>query len=117
LYGIGLLIGIAASYMFLGDRLANKGWLPSERIKDRLASTLVKATEQADAALHMRQISLEKIRANVQAGTASLQDPNHQDDSLFYKVECRIDEQPLEMLVLLHRDFDKDSTATIWEVR
>ena len=117
LYAIGLVIGIGASYLFLGDRLANKGWLPSERIKDRLTMTLVKATEEANTTLRSRGVSMHQLRTSIKTGTATLSDPNHHDDSLFYKVECRVNDQPLEMLVLLHRDFSKDSTATVWEVK
>ena len=116
LYAVGLLIGLAASYFFLGDRLANKGWFPGERIKDRLTTTLVKTTPEAQLVLDERGISLAEIRANVKSGVATMQDPDHGDDSLFYFIQCHVNGEELNFLTLLHRDFRADSTATVWTV-
>lgn len=116
LYFVGLLIGGVLSYFFLGDRLANKGWLPGERIKDRLTTTLTKATPEAQEALDARGITLADIRAEVKSGVATMKDPNHRDDSLFYFVQCKVKGKDLHFLSLMNKDFRSDSTAWVWRV-
>ncbi|NUQ16482.1 MAG: hypothetical protein HUU33_14315, partial [Flavobacteriales bacterium] len=49
LFAVGLLIGGALAWWSFGERLTNAAWTPRERIKLRVAATLVRSTATAGA--------------------------------------------------------------------
>lgn len=116
-YAIGIGIGLVLSYLFLGDRLSNTAWMPKDRVKDRLQSTLVKSLPAAETALSQKNINLEDIRSNIQQADIDLRGSTRTDDSIYYKVDCAVKGNDLKMTIAVLRDFDLDSTATLMELR
>jgi hypothetical protein len=117
IYGIGLLIGIALSYFFMGDRLTTTAWMPKDRIKDRLGSTLIKASPAAQAELDARGIQLETVRSEMPRAEILLGDTERTEDTIFYHVKAEVNGQALDMTIAGMKDFSSDTTATLLRVQ
>lgn len=116
-YGIGLLLGVILSYLFLGDRLTTTAWMPKDRVKDRLYSTLVKTTPSAERALITKGITIDEVRGTMLTSEIVLSDTERGVDSIFYHVKSKVKGQSLDMIIAGIKDFDRDSTATLVNVR
>lgn len=116
LYLVGLLIGGVAAYFFYGERLTNSAWTPQEKIKQRLRSTLIKASPEAEQELNARAIDLGHVRASLDRASVSLQETKRTEDTLYYAVDTELKEQAVRLTVVGLRDFDSDSTATLWRI-
>ena len=116
LYLVGLIIGGVVAYLFYGQRLTNSAWMPSEKIKQRLQSTLVKASPEAEQQLTARALQLNDVRTSLDAASVKTGDTKHSGDSLFYTVETTLQGKPARLIVVGLRDFDRDSTATLMRI-
>ena len=116
LYLVGLIIGGVAAYFFYGERLTNSAWTPQEKIKQRLRSTLIKAWPEAEQELNARAIDLGHVRAALDRASVSLQETKRTEDTLYYAVDTELKEQAVRLTVVGLRDFDRDSTATLWRI-
>lgn len=113
-YAVGLLIGGAAAYAILGDRLTNGAWTPESKVKQRLRSTLLKASPEAQEELNARNLQLSDIRSAIPTADIDFGDTERGDDTLFYAVEAVVGGTSTSMVIMALRDFDTDSTATLW---
>jgi len=116
LYLVGLIIGGVAAYFFYGERLTNSAWTPQEKIKQRLRSTLIKASPEAEQELNARAIDLGQVRASLDRASVSLKETKRTEDTLYYAVDTELKEQAVRLTVVGLRDFDRDSTATLWRI-
>lgn len=116
LYLIGLIIGGGAAYFMMGDRLTNGAWTPEQKIKQRLRSTLLSASPQAEQQLAQRAISLGDVRTSLDSASVQLSDTKHSGDSIYYTVDTRLKGQEARLTIVALRDFDRDSTATLWSI-
>lgn len=118
LYLFGLLIGGGLAYWIYGKRLANGGWLPEEKLKQRFRSTLLKASPAAEAQLAEWGTDLTTLRQALDT-TASIDfsASRRTDDSMFYAVQATVNGHRADLEVATLRDFDRDSTATLSSVR
>lgn len=116
LYLVGLIIGGIAAYFFYGDRLTNSAWTPQEKIKQRLRSTLVKASPEAEVELQARALDLGQVRASLDKATIDLKSTKRTDDSLYYAVDTELKDRHVRLIIVGLRDFDRDSTATLWRI-
>lgn len=116
LFGIGLIIGGGAAYIMMGDRLSNGGWTPEARIKQRLRSTLLKTTTVAEQQLAARALQLADVRRSLDSASVDLGDTRRTDDSIYYTVDTRLHGRDARLVVVALRDFDRDSTATLWSI-
>jgi len=113
-YAIGLLIGGAAAYAILGDRLTNGAWTPEAKVKQRLRSTLLKASPEAQQELIARNLQLADVRLAMPTADIDFGDTERGDDTIFYSVEATLNGNSTTMVIMALRDFDTDSTATLW---
>lgn len=116
LYLIGLVIGGVMAFAFYGERLTTSAWTPKERVKLRLSSTLLYATPEAEAAMRAWPCDLEAVRAAIPAAEVRLGETERRADSIFYALDAVVDGRPGRLVVLGHRDIDRDSTATLWRL-
>ena len=116
LYLVGLIIGGVVAYFFYGERLTNSAWTPQEKIKQRLRSTLIKASPEAQQELNARAIDLGQVRASLDRASVSLKETKRTEDTLYYAVDTELKEQAVRLTVVGLRDFDRDSTATLWRI-
>ncbi len=116
LYMIGVLIGGALAYSFYGERLVSAGWLPEQKIKQRLASTLIDARPPAREQLDGMQVQLADLRKMMPDASIDLKNSRRTDDSIYYRVDMTVADRPAEMIIAVLRDFDRDSTATLWSI-
>lgn len=65
LYLIGLILGGLMAWGFFGNRLSNTAWMPEDRIKLRLKSTLLKAHPNAEAQMARWPTDLNAVRASI----------------------------------------------------
>ena len=117
LYLVGLLIGGVVAYFFYGDRLTNAAWTPEEKIKQRLRSTLVQSSREANRQLQERNLGLADIRAALEHATIDLAQTKRTTDTVYYAVDTDLKGQPVRLVVVGLRDFDRDSTATLWRIQ
>ena len=113
-YAIGLLIGGAAAYAILGDRLTNDAWTPESKVKQRLRSTLLKASPKAQQELIVRNLQLADVRLAMPTADIDFGDTERGDDTIFYSVEAMLNGNSTTMVIMALRDFYTDSTATLW---
>ena len=113
-YAIGLLIGGAAAYAILGDRLTNGAWTPESKVKQRLRSTLLKASPEAQQELIARNLQLADVRLAMPTADIDFGESERGDDTIFYAVEAMLNGNSTTMVIMALRDFDTDSTATLW---
>ena len=113
LYAVGLVIGGGVAYSIYGDRITNGAWLPDAKIKQRLRSTLLKATTDADRQLAERSLQLGDLRLSMDSASVDLGDTRRTDDSIYYAVDTRLSGEDVRLTIATLRDFDRDSTATL----
>lgn len=117
LYLLGLIIGGALAYWFYGERLTTSAWLPEEKLKSRLRSTLLKATPQAQVQLDEHGLDLSALRRGMDSANVDFGASTRGDDSLVYMVAARVKGSELRMRISAKRDFDRDSVATLLDLR
>ncbi|MBK9175500.1 MAG: hypothetical protein IPM46_04020 [Flavobacteriales bacterium] len=117
LYLFGLIIGGGIAYWSYGERLTSGAWLPEAKVKSRLRSTLVKATPIAQQSLDEHGITLSDLRLRMDSARIDFGASTRDDDSLIYAVSAPLNGAQLRMRVGTLRDFDRDSTATLLELR
>ncbi|MCB9184236.1 MAG: hypothetical protein H6591_09980 [Flavobacteriales bacterium] len=117
LYLLGLIIGGGLAYWFYGERLTTSAWLPEEKVKSRLRSTLLKASTAAQNELDARHLDLHALRAGMDSASVDFGASTRGDDSLVYAVKARIDGHDLQLRISAKRDFDRDSVATLLDLR
>jgi hypothetical protein len=115
-YLIGIGIGLLLSYLLLGDRLGNREWTPKARVKQRLEATLLEATPIAREQLALRGLELADVRGAIPAAKVDLGNTLRRGDSIFYLLDTELQGEEVRLIVLGLRDFDRDSTATLWEL-
>lgn len=117
LYLFGLIIGGGIAYWTYGERLTSGAWLPEAKVKSRLRSTLLKATPTAQLAMEAKDVDLEMLRASMDSARVDFGSSSRGKDSLIYAVRTRLRDRELMLRVSTMRDFDRDSTATLLELR
>lgn len=116
LYLVGLIIGGFAAYFFYGDRLTNAAWTPEEKIKQRMRSTLLKASPEAEQQLQAWAVQLSDVRAAIAEASVHVSDTKRAGDSLYYTMDTKVLGRDARLVVVGLRDFDRDSTATLWRI-
>lgn len=116
LYALGLIIGGLLAYGIYGDRVLNSAWTPSAKVKQRLQSTLIAATPEVQAVLAERQLQLSDVRKALATADIDLSDSERGDDTIFYAVDAVLNGRTSRLTVMALRDFDRDSTATLWRI-
>ncbi len=116
LYLIGILIGGLGAYAIFGDRLVNSAWTPEEKVKQRLRSTLLQASPSAEKALHSRSWDLGDVRKAMGSADIDFGETVRSGDSIYYAVEAEVRGEEVNMVIVGLRDFDTDSTATLWSL-
>jgi hypothetical protein len=117
LYLLGLIIGGALAYWFYGQRLTSGAWLPEAKLKQRLRSTLVKATPDAQQTLDANGITLSDLRARMDSARIDLGSSLRGADSIIYALDAPFNGRRLQLRISALRDFDRDSTATLLEMK
>ncbi len=117
LYLFGLLIGGGLAYWFYGQRLTSSAWLPEAKMKQRLRSTLLKASPAAQQALDAQGIALQDLRIRMDSATIDFGASERGRDSVVYAVRAPLNGRKLNLRISALRDFDRDSTATLIELR
>lgn len=117
LYLLGLVIGGGLAYWFYGERLTTSAWLPEAKLKQRLRSTLVKATPAAQQAMEQQGLSIADIRVRMDSARIDLGASTRSADSIVYSVSAPFNGRQLRLRIATLRDFDRDSTATLVELR
>lgn len=116
LYAFGLIIGVGLAYFFYGERLTTADWLPEERVKKRLALTLVAARHQARQQLNEWPAELSDLRQAMPESSVDFKNSRRTPDSIYYHLEGPLKGRTAQMIVAVSRDIDNDTTATLWEL-
>lgn len=116
LYLVGILIGGGLAYIFYGERLTGADWLPDERVKKRLAATLIAARPQAREQLEAWPASLSDLRKAMPSASIDLKNSRRTPDSIYYNVDAEVNGRQAQMVIVVLRDLDRDTTATLWEL-
>jgi hypothetical protein len=117
LYLVGLLLGGALSWLFFKQRLTNTAWMPEDRIKLRLKTTLLKAHPTAEAQMAQWPTDLNAVRASIDSAEVLFKDTRRSGDSLYYSIQAPVSGRKALLTVLALRDYRADSTATLWELK
>lgn len=118
LFAFGTALGCLLAWGIYGKRLNNTDWMPNYRVKLRLASTLVKATPEAEAQLAPLNLSLADLRKTViDSCDINFSDSQRSEDSLVYYVYGTVRGQQVQYMAATLRDFRTDSTATLVSIR
>jgi hypothetical protein len=117
LYLFGLVIGGGMAYFFYGERLTTSAWLPEAKLRSRLKSTLLKVSPAAQQAMDARGIALADLRARMDSATIDLGASQRGPDRIVYHLTAPFQGQPLQLRISALRDFDRDSTATLIDLR
>ena len=117
LYILGVLIGGGLAYFFYGERLASGGWLPENRIKLRLASTLIDSRPEARKQLEAWPAELKDLRSAMPGASIDLANSRRTDDSIYYQIQLDVKGRPADLVVAVLRDLDRDTTATLWAIQ
>lgn len=113
LYLIGIGIGSVAAWFIFGERLANKGWTPKERIKKRIHATLVKQSTQAQQQLAAWPADLVQVRAAVPTAEVLLDETRRRNDSLFYTLDAEVAGKPARMVFSVMDRYERDTSAVL----
>ena len=81
-----------------------------------MRSTLIKASPEAVAELQARTLDLGQVRAALDKATIDLKNTKRTEDSLYYAVDTELNDSKVRLIVVGLRDFDRDSTATLWRI-
>ena len=117
LYLFGLIIGGGMAYWIYGERLTSGAWLPENKTKQRLVSTLLRTTTAADQDLAAWPADLNAVRNSIASATVRFNESIRRNDSIYYALDATVDERPARVVIVGLRDFDRDSTATLWSLR
>jgi hypothetical protein len=117
LYLVGLLLGGVLSWLFFKQRLTNTAWMPEDRIKLRLESTLLKARPEAAAQMAQWPTVIDSVRGAVKDGEVLFKATRRSGDSLYYSINATVAGRPAQLTVAVLRDYRTDSTATLWDLR
>jgi len=117
LYFFGLLIGGGMSYWIYGKRITSGAWLPENKVKQRLESTLLKASPEALEDMAVWPADLEVLRAAIPSATVSFNESIRSGDSIYYALDGMVNERAARFVIVGLRDFDSDSTATLWSLK
>ena len=117
LYLFGLLIGGGMAYWIYGKRLTSGAWLPEHKTKQRLESTLLRSTPAADMDLAAWPADLETVRKSIPTATVSFKESIRRNDSIYYALDGTVNGRDARFVIVGLRDFDRDSTATLWSLR
>ncbi|MBL8001894.1 MAG: hypothetical protein JNL05_08030 [Flavobacteriales bacterium] len=117
LYLVGLLLGGVLSWLFFKQRLTNTAWMPEDRIKLRLESTLVKSGTQAAAQMVQWPTVIDSVRAAIKGSEVLFKETRRSGDSLYYSINATVAGRPALLTVSVLRDYRADSTATLWDLR
>ena len=117
LYLFGLIIGGGMAYWIYGERLTSGAWLPENKTKQRLVSTLLRTTAAADQDLAAWPADLNAVRISIASATVRFNESIRRNDSIYYALDATVDERPARVVIVGLRDFDRDSTATLWSLR
>lgn len=118
LFAFGTGLGCLIAWGIYGNRLNNTDWMPNYRVKLRLASTLIKATPEAEAQLVPLNLSLADLRNTViDSCDINFSDSQRSEDSLVYYVHGTVRGQQVQYMASTLRDFRTDSTATLVSIR
>lgn len=113
LYVFGVVVGGVLAWAFFGTRLTSTAWMPEDRVKLRLRSTLIKATPEAEAQLAPLQLDLSTLRTSLDSAQVDFKASARTDDSLYYVVHTTIDGRVYTYRCAALRDYVVDSTATL----
>jgi hypothetical protein len=117
LYLLGLVLGGLMAWAFFGKRLSNTAWMPEDRIKLRLKTTLLKAHPTAEAQMAQWPTDLNAVRASIDNAEVLFKETRRSGDSLYYSIQATVAERKALLTVLAFRDYRADSTATLWELK
>lgn len=117
LYLFGLIIGGVLAWLLYGERLLNSGWTPEARIKERIAATLLRTSDEGAKAMRRRSISLADVKTSIPGAEVILKETRRKGDSIIYSLDATIRAEAARLVVLVYEDYDRDSTATLLEVR
>lgn len=116
LYLLGLIIGGMMAYKFYGDRVTNGKWLPENKVKQRLISTLIKSSPEADQQLAQWSTDLTAVRLSLDSATLDLGASKRTPDSIYYNMRTTVAGRNAELTIAVLRDFDLDTTATLQRI-
>jgi hypothetical protein len=117
LYFFGLIIGGGLSYWIYGKRITSGAWLPENKVKQRLVSTLLKASPDAHESMANWPADLEVLRAAIPNASVSFDESVRSGDSIYYALDGVVNERQARFVIVGLRDFDSDSTATLWSLK
>lgn len=117
LYLLGLVLGGLMAWAFFGKRLSNTAWMPEDRIKLRLKTTLLKAHPNAQAQMAQWPTDLSAVRASIDSAEVLFKETRRSGDSLYYSIQASVSGRKALLTVLALRDYRADSTATLWELK
>lgn len=116
LYLFGLVIGGMMAYKFYGDRITNGKWLPENKVKQRLVSTLIKASPEAEQQLAQWSTDLTAVRLSLDSATLDLSASKRTPDSIYYSMRTTVAGRNTRLTIAVLRDFDIDTTATLQRI-
>ena len=116
LYLIGLILGGMMAYKFCGDRVTNGKWLPENKVKQRLTSTLIQASPEADEQLAQWSTDLNAVRLSLDSASLDLGASKRTPDSIYYSMRTTVAGRNADLTIAVLRDFDLDTTATLQRI-
>jgi hypothetical protein len=116
LYMAGILIGSLLAYKFYGERITTADWLPEQRVKQRLAATLIAARPPAREQLGQWPAELADVRRAMPQASVDFKASRRTPDSIYYSLETDVNGMPASLTIAVLRHFDNDTTATLWSI-
>lgn len=116
LYLFGLILGGGLAYWIYGERITNGAWLPEAKVKQRLRSTLLQATPQAQEQMAAWPVALDQVRLAMDSATLDLGKSVRTPDTIFYAIRTTVQGRAADLTIAVLRDFDSDTTATLKKI-
>ncbi len=113
LYVFGIILGVGVSYWFYGERLTGGAWLPENKIRQRLQSTLLKASDPAREQMAAWPTDLGTLRTAMPQAQVDLKASERTPDSIHYRLRVPLEGRDALLVVSVLRNPDHDSTATL----
>ena len=104
------------AYKFYGDRVTNGKWLPENKVKQRLLSTLIGSSPEADQQLAAWSTDLNAVRLSLDSATLDLGASKRTPDSIYYSMRTTVAGRNADLTIAVLRDFDLDTTATLQRI-